>query len=91
MDTSEIKNLVKKWYETKRKAAEYEKIAENTKDMIVSYMEENEVDTIKTDDYVVTKKSMSRNFLIKKDMPEDIWQKYSKNKVFDSYYIKLRK
>ena len=54
-------------------------------------MEENDLDTIRTDDYVVTKKSMSRNFLTKKDMPEEVWQKYSRNKVFDSYYIKLRK
>jgi len=91
MDTTEVKDLVKKWYESKRKAADYEKIAEKTKDIIVSYMEENELDTIRTDDYVVTKKSMSRNFLTKKDMPEEVWQKYSRNKVYDSYYIKLRK
>lgn len=91
MDTTEIKDLVKKWYESKRKSGEYEKIADKTKDIIVSYMEENELDTIRTDDYVVTKKSMSRNFLTKKDMPEEVWQKYSRNKVFDSYYIKLRK
>jgi hypothetical protein len=91
MDTTEIKDLVKKWYEYKRKSSDYEKIADKTKDIIVSYMEENDLDTIRTDDYVVTKKSMSRNFLTKKDMPEEVWQKYSRNKVFDSYYIKLRK
>ncbi len=91
MNTTEIKDLVKKWYESKRKASEYEKLAEKTRDLIVSYMEEKSLDTIKTDDYVVTKKSMSRNFLTKKDMPDEIWQKYSTNKTFDTYYIRLRR
>ncbi len=85
---SKIKEAVEEWYKAKEKVAFYEKQSEKLKQQVIDYMKNKEVETLVTTNYVVSKKSMSRDSLSKKDVPDDIWKKYAKNISYDAYYIK---
>ena len=85
---SKIKEAVEEWYKAKEKVAFYEKQSEKLKQQVIDYMKNKEVETLVTTNYVVSKKSMSRDSLSKKDVPDDVWKKYAKNISYDAYYIK---
>jgi len=85
---SKIKEAVEEWYKAKEKVAFYEKQSEKFKQQVIEYMKNKEVETIVTTNYIVSKKSMSRDSLSKKDVPDDLWKKYAKNISYDAYYIK---
>jgi len=85
---SKIKEAVEEWYKAKEKVTFYEKQSEKLKQQVIDYMKNKEVETLVTTNYVVSKKSMSRDSLSKKDVPDDIWKKYAKNISYDAYYIK---
>lgn len=90
MDNKEISEKVEDWYKAKEKAAFYEKEAEKLKKKIINHMIQEQLDSIKTVNFSVTKKSISRESLSKKDVPDDIWKKYSKEISYDTYTIKER-
>jgi hypothetical protein len=85
---SKIKEAVEEWYKAKEKVAFYEKQSEKIKQQVIDYMKNKEVETLVTTNYIVSKKSMSRDTLSKKDVPDDLWKKYAKNISYDAYYIK---
>jgi len=85
---SKIKEAVEEWYKAKEKVTFYEKQSEKLKQQVIEYMKNKEVESLVTTNYVVSKKSMSRDSLSKKDVPDDIWKKYAKNISYDAYYIK---
>lgn len=85
---SRIKEAVEEWYKTKEKVTFYEKQIEKLKQEVINYMKDKQVETLVTTNYMVSKKSMQRDSLSKKDIPEDIWKKYAKNISYDAYYIK---
>lgn len=85
---SKIKEAVEEWYKAKEKVTFYEKQSEIFKQQVIEYMKNKEVETIVTTNYIVSKKSMSRDSLSKKDVPDDLWKKYAKNISYDAYYIK---
>lgn len=87
---SKIKEAVEEWHKAKEKVAFYEKQSEKLKQQVIEYMKNKEVETLVTTNYIVSKKSMSRDSLSKKDVPDDIWKKYAKNISYDAYYIKER-
>jgi len=87
---SKIKEAVEEWHKAKEKVAFYEKQSEKLKQQVIEYMKNKEVETLVTTNYIVSKKSMSRDSLSKKDVPDDVWKKYAKNISYDAYYIKER-
>lgn len=90
MEQIKIKDYVQSWYDAKEKASHFDKLAEKNKQKIISYMIEHSVDTIKTEDYIVSKKESSRESISKVDLPEDIWRKYCKTTSYSTYSIKER-
>lgn len=90
MDQLKIKEYVQSWYEAKEKASHFEKLAEKSKQKIISYMIDNSLDSIKTEDYIVSKRESSRESISKSDLPEDIWKKYHKSTSYSTYSIKER-
>lgn len=89
-DMSDISNIISKFVEAKQKLAEWEKRHEKYRMLIEDHMRQNDLTTIdQTVDetpYHLKKIMMNRETLCKKDVPNDIWEKYSKS----TRYVMLR-
>lgn len=83
--------LLEKWHETKKQIAELEAKCEKYKiiaDKILDYKDTN----ILTDKYfILRRREIKRNTVSKKDLPADIWNRYSKETSYTSYYLTPRK
>ena len=90
MDQIKLKEYVSGWNDAKDKASHFEKLADKYKQKVIDYMIENNLDTIKTEDFIVTKRTTSRDSISKNDLPEDVWKKYYKTTTYDTYSIKSR-
>lgn len=75
--------MIAKFIEAKQKIAEWEKRHEKYKTQIEEYMRDRDLTTIDhtNDDisYQIKKLIMNRETLCKKDVPVDIWERYSKS------------
>jgi hypothetical protein len=78
-----IEENIQKWYELRELINQKEKEMEKYKSEVSKYMIDNELDEIKSGSIRVKKSVCNRDFLNKKDVPKDIWEKYSKK---NSYY-----
>ena len=50
-------------------------------------MNKENTDVIKSDKYILQRKEMNRTIIGKKDLPEDIWNRYSKELFYNAFYI----
>ena len=87
-NANKIKDSVEQWFKAKEKVSFYEKQSEKLKQQVIEYMKDKDVETLVTTNYIVSKKSMSRDTLSKKDVPDDVWKKYAKNISYEAFYIK---
>lgn len=78
-----LDDVIAKFIEAKQKIAEWEKRHEKYKTQIEEYMRDRDLTTIDhtNDDtsYQIKKIIMNRETLCKKDVPADIWERYSKS------------
>lgn len=86
----DIKEKVSEWFKMKEQAAFFDKRANKLRNEIIEYMNEINIDSIMTSDYVVKKKEMSRESVTKKDLPQDVWDKYCKKLNYETLTIKER-
>ena len=89
-DTMTIDNILQKWDEAKVKKAMYEKECDLCRDSVERYMKKKEQDSLQGSRYNVSKRTITREQLPKKDLPSDIWDKYSSKFTYTSYYLKKR-
>lgn len=90
---NEIKDYVSKYIETKNKLKELEKKSEKYNKIIQDYMTKENTNSFdheyENQKYNIKKSIVSRQSVSKKDMPIDVWEKYSK---YSSYVmISLKK
>jgi hypothetical protein len=78
-----IEEHLQKWYELREVLNKTDKEMENHKNIVSKYMIDNDIDKMKSGDIKVTKSLCNRDFLNKKDVPKDVWEKYAKK---NSYY-----
>jgi hypothetical protein len=83
-NSSNVPNdVIAKFIEAKQKIAEWEKRHEKYKTQLEEYMRDRDLTTIDhTNDgtsYQIKKLIMNRETLCKKDVPADIWERYSKS------------
>jgi hypothetical protein len=78
-----ISETIAKFIEAKQKLAEWEKRHEKYRTIIEDHMRDQDLSSIeqKVDetDYIIKKIVISRETLGKKDVPADIWERYSKS------------
>jgi hypothetical protein len=91
MTTVDLSKLLQKWTEAKNKIAELEKNIEKYKRVANSVMEEQGNNTISNDYFTLRRKEMSRTTISKKDVPIEIWNKYSKPCKYKAYYLTEKK
>lgn len=83
----DIENLLSKWYNAKQELFQLEKKIEKYKVLAENLMNKENIDVIKSEKYILQRKEMNRTSIGKKDLPEDIWNRYSKELFYNAFYI----
>ena len=91
MSLEEINTLIDKWYETKTQISSLEAKLDKYKKYVSKIMDNNNTNSISNKKYKISRKKMSRDIISKKDIPTDLWSKYSKKTTYDSYYLTKEK
>lgn len=92
-ETSDISDekldeLMKEWSKVKRQISDLETREKSIKEFISDIMKDEGITFLNTDNYQVTKRLQKRSTVSQKDLPEEIWKKYSKTSEFPVYYLK---
>ena len=87
MNDVNIENLLNKWYEAKQEISALEKKIEKYKKAAENIMNETNTDILSSSKYNLSKKEMNKTTIGKKDLPEDIWNRYSKETFYNAFYI----
>jgi hypothetical protein len=86
-DKNDISELLKKWAETKKEISSLEKKCDKYKKYIDAILENNNSDTVSSNEYILKKKIINKSTLSKNDVPKDIWNKYSKSCSYPAYFL----
>jgi hypothetical protein len=86
-DDINIDELLQKWYETKAEIALLEKKCEKYKRCSEKIMDNMNKSLLSTSKFILKKVDMTRNTISKNDVPIEIWNKYSKETSFSSFYL----
>jgi hypothetical protein len=89
--TIDIQNILQKWAETKNEIADLEKQIEKYKRVVNRFMDQKGNNTITSSQYILRRKEMSRATISKKNVPTEIWNKYSKPSTYKAYYLSKKK
>jgi formiminotetrahydrofolate cyclodeaminase len=85
--TIEIKDILQKWADAKAEIAELEKNIEKYKRVVNRIMDQKGNNTITSSKFTLRRKEMSRSTMSKKNVPTEIWNKYSRPCTYKAYYI----
>jgi len=95
--SDDIENLLSKWHEAKQEIAVLEKKIEKYKAVATNLMDKNNIDVLTSSNFVLNRKEQNRTTISRKDLPEEIWNRYCKELFYNVFYIskktekKLRK
>jgi hypothetical protein len=79
--------LLEKWYDAKQQISELEDKIEKYKKIADNIMDHKNTDTLSCDKYTLSKKDMNKTSISKKDLPIEIWEKYSKESFYSAFYL----
>jgi hypothetical protein len=89
LSKKEIEQLIISFQEVKQQIKEFEEQESLLKKEIIQIMKDYEVSELKGKTCRVQLRSMSRQTISKKDVPSDIWDRYSKTSQSDALYCLL--
>lgn len=84
MDIDETMN---KWYDAKEKIKILTDKIEKYRNVILYEMEKKGVNKIGNKDFSVCKRRMSRSYVTKDSLPEELWKKYCVSVKYDTFTI----
>jgi len=87
---SEIEQTLSKWNDARLKIKTLEEKMEKYKTKVKRFMEKNQTDTLNVGRYTVSKRNTVRTQLLKKDVPVDLWSKYSSRSSYESLILRER-
>lgn len=88
VSNDKLEKLLSEWSKVKNQVSQLEKREKDIKDLVTDIMDDDKTDSLYTENYKVTKKIQRRSHLTQKDVPKDIWDKYSKTSEFPVFYLK---
>lgn len=88
MSSKDIDELLEIWNETKTKIADLEKKCDKYKQYCERLMKKMNVDILSGSRYYVSRSQVTRSTMSKKDVPDDVWNKYASKCTYPSYYVK---
>ena len=87
MNDVDIDELFENWFEIKQQITLLEKKCDKYKKYSEKLLNKLDKNSISSSDYNLKRVNMTRKTLSKKDVPLDIWNKYSKETHVTSYYL----
>tara|TARA_B110000438_G_scaffold71675_1_gene71885 strand:+ start:581 stop:841 length:261 start_codon:yes stop_codon:yes gene_type:complete len=84
-------DTLQKWYDKKEQIKKLTKDCERYKKRVDTYMKEHDLHTLDCMKHKVVKKKITSNRIIKKNIPENIWEKFSTETSYTSLYLSLKK
>ena len=88
INDDDISMLLKQWNETKEVMSELELKMEKYKRLANRIMYMKDTNVLSDDKFTLKRKELSRETLSKKDLPIEIWNKYSNKVKYNAYYLK---
>lgn len=85
-----LDDLLQDWESAKAKLKKYEEIVESRRKAVMRYMLDKQTKEIKTSHYSVKMSTATRETLTKKDVPREIWDKYSKKVSYETCVLRKR-
>lgn len=82
-----VEELLFKWYDAKQQIIELENKIEKYKSIAENIMDHKNTDILISSKLKLQKKDINKTSLSKKDLPIDIWNKYSKEHFYSAFYI----
>lgn len=83
-----LEDLMKEWSKVKRQISELDDREKSIKALVTDIMKDENVSSLYTENYKVERKIQRRSTVSQKDLPEDVWKKYSKTSEFPVFYLK---
>ena len=83
-----LDDILSEWYKLKKNLKQLQEREDQIKKIVRVIMNNERSDKLKSDDYQVSKRTMNKTFLTKHDLPEELWNKYSKKKSIEALYLK---
>lgn len=83
---SELNKLLAKWNEAKKDLAHQEEKVERYKKKVEELMKDQLV--LSSEDFIVTKRSITRETVSQQSMPAELWRKYANRSTFNAFYLK---
>lgn len=87
----DVDDLLDKWSESKQEIAELEKKCDRYKRLADKIMNSKGVLKLSSAYYNLTKRTLSRTTLAKKDVPKDVWIRYARETSYPAYYLTEKK
>jgi hypothetical protein len=87
----DITNLLEKWHTAKTDIAELEAQCEKYKRLATKIMRERGQDSLSSKNLTLKRKDLSRSSLAKKDVPPDVWRKFSNSVSYQAFYLTHKK
>ncbi len=91
MSEDSIEKTVEKWYKYKGELAELEKKVQRYKDKVEKYMNSDETNNLNLNNFIISRSSCIKTTVSKKEVPEEIWNKYCKKSKYWMYSVKTKK
>lgn len=83
----DISDLLDQWYTAKEDIATLEKSIEKYKKLAEKIMNTRDENIIKSGVYTLRRSNMSKMTISKRDVPENVWEKYAKKCTYPAYYL----
>tara|TARA_Y100000389_G_scaffold197848_1_gene233236 strand:- start:889 stop:1152 length:264 start_codon:yes stop_codon:yes gene_type:complete len=85
-----IDSLLEKWDFAKKEKALLEKDCERYKDAIERYMSKKDKDIISGENFIVSRRTNTRQQLSRQNVPPKIWERYCTRYTYKSYHLKKK-
>jgi len=82
-----IKDYINAWYACKNKISELNKQCENAKNHVENYMITNNKNKLEYKGIIIKRRKGKRKVIIKKNIPIDIWNRYSNDIEYEIFTI----
>ena len=87
MSNSDIDTLLENWYNAKSQISSLETKLEKYKEIAEQIMDKIGEDKISSKDYMLKRIGINKTTISKADLPQEIFEQYSKELFYNSYYL----
>ena len=84
---NEVDELLSKWYDLRETINKLENKMKEYKMLADELMKKNDTTELKNKEYSLEKKQLTRRTVSKEQLPPEIWKQYSKEHVYNTFYI----